>query len=382
MQTRSSRLVGLDQSPIRTMTRLCHEHGGINLGQGLCQMPTPPQVLAAACRAIEEDRNAYSYPEGLSELRTLIANKLRASNGIEVDPVKQITVTAGTAAAFAATIHGLLEPGDGILLFEPYYGYHLAAAKVAGLQPEFMGLTAPDFVLHEEALRAAITSRTRAVVVCTPGNPSGRMLRRSELEALDRVAAEFDLLVITDEIYEEIRYDGREHISPATVGELGKRTVTLMGLSKTFAITGWRLGYAVAPAELSSAITLVHDLFYICAPTPLQHGVVAGFQLPASFFIEQREQYTARRAVLCDALDRAGLAAIRPEGAYYVLADVSSLAQSSSLAAAVELLERTGVAAVPGSAFYQGVEGDQFVRFCFALPMESIEEAAQRLGRL
>jgi aminotransferase len=382
MKTRSRRLDGLAQSPIRTMTRLCSEQGGINLGQGLCQMPTPSVVIAAASEAMKADHNAYSYPEGELSLRKLIAAKLLASNQIQADPMSEITVTSGTAAAFTATIHGLLEPGDGILLFEPYYGYHLAAAKVAGLQPEFVTLQGPGFALNEETLRAAISPKTRAMVLVTPGNPTGHMMTRGELEIVERVAEEFDLLVITDEIYEEIRYDGREHISPATVGDLGKRTVTLMGLSKTFAITGWRLGYAVAPPELSKAITLVHDLFYICAPTPLQHGVAAGFQLPPSFFEEQRQQYAARRSLLCDALDRAGLPAIRPEGAYYVLSDVSRLGQPDSMACAVELLERTGVATVPGSAFHQGAGGDQQVRLCFALPMESIEEAAERLGRL
>jgi aminotransferase len=221
---------------------------------------------------------------------------------------------------------------------------------------------------------------TRAVVVCTPSNPSGKMFSEEELRLLAKVAREEDLLVITDEIYEHIRYDGRAHVPPAAVADLGERTVTIMGLSKTFSITGWRLGYAVAPAEMAQAIALVNDLFYVCAPTPLQHGVAAGFDAPPSFFEGLAADYDRKRAATCDALEAAGLAPIRPEGAYYVLADVGRHGFPSARAAALALLERTGVASVPGSAFYQGDTGERLLRFCFAKEDDVLAEACRRLA--
>ena len=283
---RSRRLFGLAQSDIRAMTRECQRLGGINLGQGICDLPTPPVVRDAAIRAIEERRSTYSYPEGLAELRGAIAGKLARDNGLTVDPAREVVVTAGSAAAFACTLHALLDPGDGLLVLEPYYGYHVNAARVAGIDVQTLRLEAPRFRLEVERVREALRPNTRAVLLCTPANPSGRMLSRAEIADLGALAAERGLLVVTDEIYEYITYDGREHLSPAAVEGLFERCVTIMGLSKTFSITGWRLGYAVAPAAMAEAITLVHDLFYICAPTPLQHGVTAGLGLGPEYYDE------------------------------------------------------------------------------------------------
>src|SRR6266446_2991520 len=246
------RLQDLAQSDIRRMTRECERVSGLNLGQGICDLPTPPL-----------------FREGARELRDAIATKLARDNGLRADPASEICVTVGASGAYAAAISALLDPGDGILLFEPYYGYHLNAALVTGLTPEFATLTPPHFTLQEETLEAAITARTRAMVICTPSNPSGKMFSREELSIVSRVAQKRDLLVITDEIYEYIRYDGRPHVSPASIPGLRERAVSIMGLSKTFSITGWRLGYAVAPEEMTRAITLVNDLYFVCAPTPL-----------------------------------------------------------------------------------------------------------------
>ena len=376
---RSKRLAGLVQSDIRAMTRACERVDGINLGQGICDLPTAAPVRDGAIAAIRERKSTYSYAEGIPALRRAIAGKLQRDNGIRADPETQIVVTSGSSAAFTCAVHALLDPGDGLLLLEPYYGYHKNTALVAGLLPSYLTLEAPDFELREEDLRAALRPETRAVVMCTPANPSGRMFTRSELEALERVATDRDLIVITDEIYEEIRYDGREHLSPATVGGLGERTVTIMGLSKTFSITGWRLGYAVAQAEMARAMTLVHDLYYICAPTPLQHGVTAGFDLPRSFFDQMRADYALKREMTCEALQAAGLAPIVPEGAYYVLADARSLECPNSREAAMTLLRDARVASVPGSAFYEGDAGDALLRFCFAKEEEVLREACRRL---
>lgn len=368
------------------MTRACLEVGGLNLGQGICDLPTPPPVADGAVRAIRERQSTYSFPEGIPELRAALATKLRRDNGLDADPATEIVVTAGSAAAFTCALHGLLDAGDGILIPEPYYGYHVGAALVAGLVPEHVRLEAPAFRLDEATLEAAVTPRTRALVLCTPSNPTGRMLTRAELEGAARVAARHDLLVITDEIYECIRYDGREHVSPATVADLRARTVTIMGLSKTFSITGWRLGYAVAPRAMASAITLVHDLFYICAPTPLQHGAVAGLSLPGRFYDDMRQDYARKRARIVDALGAAGLTPVVPEGAYYVLADVTSLGEPDSKAAAMRLLRETGVASVPGRAFHSaGPDGRQggehLVRFCYAKEDDVLAEACRRLER-
>jgi aminotransferase len=375
----AKRLSTLAQSDIRRMTRECDRVGGINLGQGICDLPTPELVREGAIAAIRQNKSTYSLAEGARELRDAIAKKLARDNALTADPATEICVTVGASGAYACAIHALLDPGDGVLLFEPYYGYHLNAALVAGLVPQFVTLRAPSFAFDEAALEAAITPATRAVVVCTPGNPSGKMFSRPELEALARVAQKHDLLIITDEIYEYIRYDGRPHISPASIAGLRDRTVTIMGLSKTFSITGWRLGYAVAPEPLIQAITLVNDLDYVCAPTPLQLGAAAGFNAPRKYFDELQSGYQQKRDLTCDALSKAGLPPIVPQGAYYVLADCSGLGKPTARDAAMHLLAKTGVASIPGSAFYRGSAGENLLRFCFAKDDDVLAEACKRL---
>jgi aminotransferase len=354
--------------------------GGLNLGQGICDLPTPPLVRDGAIAAIREQKSTYSFAVGARELREAIARKLARDNGLRADPATEICVTVGASGAFAAAINALLDPGDGLLLLEPYYGYHLNAAVVAGLSPRFHVLQPPSFALREKELEASVDEATRAVVVCTPSNPSGKMFTRDELAALGRVAARHDLLVITDEIYEYIRYDGREHVSPASLEGLRERTVTIMGLSKTFSITGWRLGYAVGPEELIAPLTLVNDLYCVCAPTPLQLGAAAGFAAPRSYFEDLSSMYQRKRDLLCEALRAARLEPVVPQGAYYVLADCSRLGPARE--AAMILLERAGVASIPGTAFYREAPGDRLLRFCFAKEDDVLREACQRLRAL
>lgn len=377
---RSRRIDGLVQSEIRRMTRESNRVGAINLGQGICDLPTLPLVADGAKAAIDARKSIYSYPEGAPELRAAIAGKLERDNGISADPDTEIVVTAGSSGSFTCALTGLLDPGDGIVLMEPYYGYHLNQAVVCGLEPQFLTLHAPDFELAEDRLRAVIQANTRAIVVCTPCNPSGKMLTRAELEIIDRVAAEHDLLILTDEIYEYIRYDGREHISAATVGDMRSRTVTIMGFSKTFSITGWRLGYAVAPAAMAQAMTLVNDLYYICAPTPLQYALVEGLKAPVGYYEELRADYQRKRDMLAEALDAAGFAPVVPQGAYYMLADVSALGCATAKEAAMRLLDETKVATVAGSAFYQGTAGEHLLRFCYAKEEDVLAEACRRLS--
>jgi aminotransferase len=361
------------------MTRECERVGGINLGQGICDLPTHELVRDGAVTAIRENRSTYSFPEGVATLRRAIAEKLARENGIRADPETDIVVTIGATGAFTSTLMALLDPGDGIILFEPYYGYHLNTARLAGIVPQFVTLDLPSFTLDEARLRAAVTPATRAIVVCTPGNPSGKMFTKAELEIVARVAREHDLLVITDEIYEYFRYDGRSHVSPATTEGLADRTVTIMGLSKTFSITGWRLGYAVARAELARPIALVNDVYYVCAPTPLQLGAAAGFAAPPSYFESLRTSYQEKRDMICNALEAARLSPVVPEGAYYVLADLSKTSFSRSLDAALALLERAKVASIAGTAFFEGAAGERFLRFCFAKEDDVLAEACTRI---
>jgi aminotransferase len=377
----SNRLKGLVQSDIRRMTRECHNVGGINLGQGVCDLPTPPLVRDGAIEAIQKGKSVYSFPEGIIELREAIASKLKKYNGIIADPIEEIVVTLGTSGAFTSTVTALLNPGDGILLFEPYYGYHLNVSILAGLEPQFIELTPPSFFIEEEKLREAIKDNTKAIVICTPANPSGKMFERHELEIIAKIANEKDLLVITDEIYEFFRYDNKEHISPATISNLKERTVTLMGLSKTFSITGWRIGYAVAPVKMAQAITLVNDIYLICPPTPLQYGVTKGFQLPNDFYENLRNDFQKKRELICKALSSVGMSPIIPSGSYYVLADISNLGFRTSLDAAMELLRQTNVGSVPGSSFYKGEPGEKLLRFCFAKDDAILSEACERIQK-
>jgi len=378
----SRSIAGLQPSDIRHMTRECERIGGINLGQGLGDLPAPALVTDAAIIAIKQGRNTYTPSEGIMPLRQAIAEKLRRDNGLDVDPENEIVVSGGTTGAFASTLTALLEPGDGILLPEPYYGYHLNTILLSGLEPQFLTLKAPHFELDEGALRAVIHPNTRAMVVCTPSNPSGKMFSADELAIIDRVAVEHNLLIITDEIYEYITYDGRRHISPASVGNLRQRTVSIMGFSKTFSITGWRLGYAVAAEPLAKAINLVNDLLYVCAPAPLQYGVAAGLQGVQEYSYKLKTEYQRKRDIICDGLADAGFAPMIPQGAYYVLADISHLGFPDAKTAAMSVLAQTGVAGIPGSAFYQNDTGEKLLRFCFAKEDATLREAVVRLRKL
>ena len=378
----SKRIAGFQQSEIRNMTRECERLGGINLGQGLGDLPAPASVQEGAIAAIRGNHSKYALPEGIAELRQAIAGKLLRDNGIAADPQTEIVVTNGTTGAFATALQALLNPGDGILLFEPYYGYHLNTILLSGNEPQFLGLALPTFSFTEASLRAAIRPNTRAILVCTPSNPSGKVFSKEELTIIAKVAVEHNLLVITDEIYEYITYDGRKHISPATVDGLRERTVSVMGFSKTFSITGWRVGYVLAPPELARAINLVNDLLYVCAPTPLQYGVAAGLaESGPEYFEHLSAVYQHKRDIICEGLARAGLNPLIPQGAYYVLAEIGHLGYPNASAAALALLNQTGVAGIPGTAFFQSEAGHSLLRFCYAKDDASLVEAANRLQR-
>lgn len=380
MKVRSQRIADLVQSPIRAMTDACLARQGVNLGQGICDLPAPPEIKDAACAAITHDQNTYARFDGTDLLRKEIARKLRRYNGVSYNEQSEIVVTVGASGALTATLHALTDPGDEIIVFEPSYGYHLIACQIAGVHVRPITLRAPDFPLDLDRIEAAITPRTRAILINTPANPSGKVYNPSELTAIAALCIHHDIVCITDEIYEYIVYDGRKHVSMASIEGMRERTITISGFSKTFSITGWRIGYVAAPAPFALAIGLMSDMFNICAPTPLQNGVAGALShLPMAYYDNLATHYQHIRDQFCDVLDEVGLPAIRPQGAYYVLCDIRSLRASSAQEGAMQLLDEAGVAGVPGSAFFEGTDGDGLLRFCYAKQPSAIDEACERL---
>lgn len=362
------------------MTLECAKVSGINLSQGVCDTELPEPVRLGAAAAMLEGINTYTRYDGLSPLRRAIASKVSRDTGASVDPETEVVVTSGATGAFYAACLGLFDSGDEVVLFEPYYGYHLDTLRAVSVTPRLVPLDLRDWSFSAQTLRQAINEKTRAIVVNTPGNPSGKVFTRAELEQIAELAREFDLYVITDEIYEYFLYDGRAHVSFATLPGMRERTLTLGGFSKTFSITGWRIGYLVGPAELCHKLGQVHDLVYVCAPAPLQMGVARGLeQLPQSFYDELKLEYAGKREKLCASLSRAGITPHVPQGAYYVLADSRSLPGASPKERALSLLRLSGVAAVPGSAFFESGRGDDLLRFSYAKREAELDEACRRL---
>lgn len=370
------------QSEIRAMTLECDRVGGINLAQGVCDTEMPAPVSAAAIQAIRDGQNIYTRLDGIAPLRHAIANKLEKHNGLHCNPDSEVLVTSGATGGFLAACMALLNPGDEVILLEPFYGYHRNTLQALRVQPVVVSLAAPEWQLDLERISAAITPRTRALVLNTPCNPSGKVFTRKEMEALALLAEQHDLFVITDEIYEYFVYGDARHISFASLPGMAERTITLSGFSKTFSVTGWRLGYLAASQRWIPAIGYFHDLIYVCAPAPLQHGAAAGLlQLPDSYYSDLATEYQGKRDLLCDALSAAGLKNAVPDGAYYILADVSSIDGKDAKEKARRLLAMTGVAGVAGSAFfYQG--GNNLMRFCFAKKKQELLLACEHLRAL
>ncbi len=374
------------QSEIRAMSVACTAVNGINLAQGVCDTDVPSPVAQAAIEAIRQGHNIYTRLDGIPPLRGAIAHKLAAFNHLTVDPDTQVLVTSGATGALHAAVMALLNPGDECIVFEPFYGYHVATLNSLRMQPVIVPLAAPHWTLDLDRLRATITPRTRGLILNTPANPSGKVFTRPELEQLAELAIEHNLFVFTDEMYENFVYDGAEHLSLAILPGMRERTVTISGFSKVFSVTGWRLGYLTADPRWTPAIGYFHDLTYVCAPAPLQHGAAAGLQqLPASFYTDLTAEYQRKRDTFCAALTRAGLTPSIPTGAYYVLADATHIPGADAKTKARQLLADTGLAAVAGTAFFltdkQGHNrGNNLLRFCFAKRDEELAEACRRLG--
>jgi len=374
---------GALQSEIRAMSVACDQMGGINLAQGVCDTPVPQVVEDAAIQAIRDGHNIYTRLDGIARLRNAIAAKQQRDYALDYNPETEVLVASGATGGFHAACMALLNPGDEVLLFEPFYGYHVSTLRSLRVNPVFVPLAEPDFALDTEALRAAITPKTRAIVINTPSNPSGKIFSRAELEVIAAAVLAHDLFVFTDEIYEYFVYDGQRHISPATLPGMRERTIVLSGFSKTFSVTGWRLGYVTADARWLPAMNCFHDLTYVCAPSALQHGAAAGLeQLPPSFYTQLAADHQDKRTRILSALTDAGLAPTTPAGAYYVLADSSNLPGKNGAEKARNLLAATGVAAVAGSAFFRPGRGENLLRFCFAKKDADLDDACARLRKL
>lgn len=379
----NQRMAELGHSEIRAMTQACVAAGGLNLAQGVCDTPVPPLVLKAAADAMASGKNTYSRFDGLPELRAALALKLSRDNEIQADPETEITVSAGATGAFHAACLALLNPGDEVILFEPFYQYHVSALLAVEAVPVVVALVAPDWTLMAEAVERAVTARTKAIIVNSPGNPSGKVFSRDELEVVAGIARNHDLFVLTDEIYEYFLYDGGRHVSMASLPGMAERTITIGGYSKTFSITGWRIGYSVAAPRWAQAIGAMNDLLYVCAPTPLQAGVATGIQeLPQIFYRQLAKDYQQKRDRFCAALAQAGLPPSVPQGAYYVLADALRVPGTNGKERAMFVLRAAGVAGVPGEAFFSDPGGSRYIRFSYAKIDADLDEACRRIARL
>jgi aminotransferase len=383
MQHTALRAAAFTESVIREMTRVANRCGAVNLAQGFPDFPMPAPMKDAAAAAIHGDINQYAITWGSPALRLAISEKYRRWYNMDVDPDTEVTVTCGATEAMASAFMALIDPGDEVIMFEPFYENYGPDAILAGARPVFVPLTAPDWHLDIEQLAAAVTPRTRALVLNTPNNPTGKVFTRGEISAIATLAERHDFLVFTDEIYEHLVYAGHHH-PIATWPGMRERTVTISGLSKTFSCTGWRLGYTIAPRELTSPIRKVHDFLTVGAPAPLQAAGAVGLAFDPDYYNHLQLAYKQRRGVMATALSNAGFSFSIPDGAYYILADFSEIApHHDDRSFALWLAEHVGVATVPGSSFFSDPKmGRTIVRFAFCKTFETLGKAAERLATL
>jgi aminotransferase len=361
----------------------CDKINGINLSQGVCDLDIPLPLKAGVYNAIEAGINHYTRYDGLFELRQAIASKAYRFNRIFADPENNIIVSCGATGAFYTASMALLNPTDEVILFEPYYGYHVNTLLAVGVRPVYARLVPPTWTFDIAELEGLISPKTKGLIINTPANPSGKVFSFDELCTLSDFCARHDLFIFTDEIYEYFVYDGRGHISPGSLPGMFDRTITVSGYSKTFSITGWRIGYCICNQKWTDIIGYINDLIYVCAPSPLQVGVSMGIsELPDSFYEDICSQYQAKRDNFCSVLRTIGLEPFIPQGSYYVLANVSNIPGKTSKEKAMFILKKTSVASVPGSAFYHDDGGQNLVRFCFAKDDSVIDEACEKLLKL
>jgi aspartate/methionine/tyrosine aminotransferase len=379
----SQKAARFTESVIREMTRLANLHGAVNLSQGFPDFAAPAAVKEAAQKAVAEDVNQYAITWGARSLRQAIARKFERLYGPKIDPEREITVTCGSTEAMIATLLAVLDAGDEVVAFEPFYENYGPDAILSGAVARYVRLRPPDWSFDPAELAAAFSSRTRAVIVNTPHNPTGKVFGREELEAIAELCRRHDALAITDEIYEHILYDGTAHVPLATLPGMAERTVTINGLSKTYSVTGWRVGWAIAPPLLTGAIRKVHDFLTVGAAAPLQEAGAMALDLPPAYYDDLAAGYLRRRDRLLGILERAGFRAHRPRGAYYVMTEIDGLGWDDDVAFARHLVQEVGVAVVPGSSFYEDpADGRRQVRFAFCKRDDTLDEAERRLGKL
>ena len=384
----SDKVSQFTESVIREMTRQAMLHGAVNLAQGFPDFAAPAEIKAAARDAIEKDVNQYAITWGAKNLRNAIARQMGVWQGISVDPEKEVTVCCGSTEAMISTLLAVCNTGDEVVIFEPFYENYGPDSVLSGARPRFVKLRPPghdgiEWTFDEKELRAAFDKNTKAIIVNTPNNPTGKVFTRAELELIRDLCVEFDVLAITDEIYEHILYDGMKHISMASLEGMRERTVTINGMSKTYSVTGWRVGWAVAPEKITNAIRKAHDFLTVGAPAPLQEAGAAALSLPAEYYSKVAEGYRTRRDHLIPALEGAGFKCFRPRGAYYVMTDISKFGFEDDVSFTKYLVKEIGVAAVPGSSFYRDPkDGAHQVRFAFCKKLETLDAAAKRLEKL
>ena len=379
----SSRTEGFTESVIREMARRCSIVDGVNLAQGFPDFDPPEELVEAASRAMRDGHNQYSITWGSPRLRRAICEKVRRYNGIDADPDANVTVTCGATEAMMSAMLAIIDPGDEVVIFEPYYENYGPDAIISGAKPVYVPLIEPDFHFDPEALRAAFSDAVKAVIINTPHNPSGKVFTREELEYVSELCVKYDALVVTDEIYEHILFDQAQHVSPASVAGLEDRTITISGMSKTYSATGWRVGWAIAPEHITGAIRKVHDFLTVGAPAPLQEAGVVAMGLPEQYYANLAEFYRHKRDIICSELSKVGFRPFVPAGAYYVLTDFTSVSDKDDFAFATYLVEEVGVATVPGGSFYSTAElGGNKIRFAFCKTEETLREAVDRLAKL
>jgi aspartate/methionine/tyrosine aminotransferase len=384
----SDKVSHFTESVIREMTRQAMLHGAINLAQGFPDFPAPAEIKKAAQEAIGADVNQYAITWGARSLRGAIARQMQAWQGVAVDPEKQVTVCCGSTEAMISTLLAVCNAGDEVVIFEPYYENYGPDSILSGAKPRFVKLRPPsersgEWTFDELELRAAFHKHTKAIIVNTPNNPTGKVFARAELELIRNLCVEFDVLAITDEIYEHILYDGTKHISMASLPGMEDRTITINGMSKTYSVTGWRVGWTIAPPRITDAIRKVHDFMTVGAPAPLQEAGASALSMPESYYAGLAAGYRKRRDRLIPALEQAGFRCFLPRGAYYVMTDISTFGYADDRAFTKHLVSEIGVAAVPGSSFYRDPrDGASQVRFAFCKRDETLDEAAGRLQKV
>ena len=371
------------ESVIREMTRQANKYGAINLSQGFPDFSAPMELKQAAIKAIEADVNQYAITWGAKLFRDGIAAKVKWYLGLDVDPDREICVTCGSTEAMIAAMMAITNPGDEVIIFSPYYENYWPDVILSGATPKFIDLTPPDWSFDREKLAEAFNNNTKAIIICNPNNPTGKVFSLEELQFIAELCQKWNVLAITDEIYEHIIYDGVKHIAIATLDGMRERTITINGMSKTYSVTGWRVGYTIAPAEITNAIRKVHDFLTVGAAAPLQEAGITAMSLPVSYYDNLAAHYQARRDLLLEVLVEAGFQVFAPKGAYYIMTDISNFGFANDVEFTYFLIKEIGVAVVPGSSFYiDSKAGSQQVRFAFCKSNETLFAAKERLEKL